>query len=178
MAALGENDVLLFEDECGIKYAPTLTRCWALKGNQPQILTLGTHKCTTVLGAVDPLHGRVYSVLADRLTHVEFQVFLESLITHYKTPGKIVLVLDNARFHHAKALQPFLEQMKSKLELLFLPPYSPDLNPIERFWKFLRKLVTHNTFYETVDNLITSLKHVLQKFLCPSFEISSLCRIL
>jgi transposase len=175
MATRGKDDVLLFGDECGIKLAPTLTRCWALKGDQPQILTQGGHKCTNVLGAVDPLKGCVHSALMDHLTHVEFQTFLETLIDHYTGPGKIILVLDNARFHHAKALQPFLDHVKSKLELLFLPPYSPDLNPIERFWKFLRKIVTHNTFYETVEKLVISLKCFLQKFLCPSPEIISLC---
>jgi len=49
------------------------------------------------------------------------------------------LVFDNVRFHHAKALKPFLEKNKDKTELMFLHAYSPDLNPIERVWWYMRK---------------------------------------
>ncbi|MFX1257733.1 MAG: transposase [Promethearchaeota archaeon] len=69
----------------------------------------------------------------------QFRHFLEGLLFRYKDSGKILLVLDNDRTLHLKELEPFLEAKRDTLELFFLPPYSPDLNPIERFWKFLRK---------------------------------------
>ena len=56
---------------------------------------------------------------------------------------------DNARAHHAKSLEPFLETHKEKLELKFFPKYSPNLNLAEFLWKKMRKKVTHNTYFET-----------------------------
>jgi len=60
-------------------------------------------------------------------------MFLEHLVEKYPK-GKIVLILDNARIHHAKLIQPFLEQNKDKLQIVYLPPYSPQLNIVAGLW--------------------------------------------
>ena len=60
------------------------------------------------------------------------------------------MILDNARIHHAKLLEPFLEENKEKLEFMFLPPYSPNLNMIEGLWKWLKEKVIYNVFYKSV----------------------------
>lgn len=177
MAALNPNDLLLFEDECSVKYAPTLTRCWALKGNQPEVLTLGGRKTQHLIGALEPRKGRVYVEFIDTLKAPQFQEFLEAVINFYGKQGKILMVLDNARAHHAKFLKPFLKKVEDKLELLFLPPYSPNLNPIERFWKFMRKKVTHNTFFSTFHKFLEALNNFFSKFKLPSPQLVSLCRI-
>jgi putative transposase len=67
---------------------------------------------------------------------------------------KIYMVLDNVRFHHAKRLKPVLERYKDRIEMVFLPPYSPDLNPIERVWWLMRKKVTHNRWMKSMDERI------------------------
>lgn len=67
-----------------------------------------------------------------------------------KNKGKIIIVLDNVRYHHAAILKPFLFNNRKKLELIFLPPYSPDLNPIERFWWYMRKNITHNRSFDSL----------------------------
>ena len=56
------------------------------------------------------------------------------------------MILDNARIHHAKLIQPFLEKNKNYLELIFLPPYSPNLNLIEGLWKWLKQSIIYNVF--------------------------------
>ena len=56
--------------------------------------------------------------------------FLKTVLKQYPT-GKIVMILDNDRIHHAKLIQPFLEKNKDRLELMFLPPYNPEMNLIE-----------------------------------------------
>lgn len=78
-----------------------------------------------------------------------FLKFLKNVLDIYPT-GKIALVLDNARIHHAKLIQPFLDKNKNRLELIFLPPYSPELNPIEALWKWLKNAVIYNVFYKSV----------------------------
>jgi transposase len=71
---------------------------------------------------------------------------------------KILLVLDNAKYHHAKLVQPWLEEMKDSLELCLLPAYSPELNAIERLWKKTRRKVTHTRFFISLENLAYDLK--------------------
>lgn len=65
-----------------------------------------------------------------------------SLATH------IHVYLDNANYHHARAVKAWLKKIKSKIVLHFLPPYAPHLNPIERLWGVMHQYVTHNKFYE------------------------------
>ena len=148
---------------------------WSLKGQQPEISTYGGRLRQQLIGAVNPLKGKVHVAFSDTLKAQQFQHFMEGLLVRYKDAGKILLVLDNARAHHSKELEPFLKANKDKLKLLFLPPYSPDLNPMEWFWKFLRKQVTHNTFFDTFKNFQRALIKFIRKFKLPSIEIKTRC---
>ena len=148
---------------------------WSLKGQQPEILTYGGRKRQHLIGTVDPLAGRVHVAFSETLKADQFQHFLEGLIARYPGDNKILLVLDNARAHHSKELKPFLEDYKDKLELMFLPSYSPDLNPMEWFWKFLRKEVTHNTFFETFKKFQRAIIKFIIKHKYSSEEIKSRC---
>jgi transposase len=110
-----------------------------------------------------------------------FKLFLEKLIveaqvgmTKNNKKKKILLILDNAKYHHAKLIQPWLEEMKDILELLFLPPYSPDINSIEMLWKKTRRAVTHNRFFETIDQLMYDLKMYWVQFANPNEQLKSL----
>ncbi len=148
---------------------------WSLKGQQPEILTYGGRQRQHLIGAVEPLAGKVHVALSDTLKATHFQHFLEGLLARYKNAGKILVILDNARAHHSKELKPFLEANNDMLVLLFLLPYSPDLNPMEWFWKFLRKQVTHNTFFDTFKKFQRALIKFIRKFKLSSIEIKSRC---
>ena len=87
--------------------------------------------------------------LSEADTH--FLSFLQNVI--WKYPGKTVMILDNARIHHAKLLKPFLEEYKDRLTLTYLPPYSPNLNMIEELWGWLKTSVINNVFFNTLDDI-------------------------
>ncbi|KKM70411.1 hypothetical protein LCGC14_1441030 [marine sediment metagenome] len=148
---------------------------WSLKGQQPEILTYGGRQRQHLIGAVEHLAGKVHVALSDTLKASHFQHFLEGLLIRYKNSGKILLILDNARAHHSKVVKLFLEANNDKLVLLFLPPYSPDLNPMEWFWKFLYKQVTHNTFFDTFKKFQRALIKFIRKFKLSSIEIKTRC---
>lgn len=75
-------------------------------------------------------------------------------------PGKpLLLVLDNARYQRAAVVQALAKHLR--IRLLFLPPYSPNLNLIERFWKFLRKQVLRNTSYPTFAEFQAAIQRLL-----------------
>jgi len=85
------------------------------------------------VGVVDPVEGDLPVAFSDALKVQQFQHYLDGLLARCPHSKKLIIVLDNARAHHSKELEPFLEANKVRLELVFLPPYSPDLNPMEWF---------------------------------------------
>jgi len=69
----------------------------------------------------------------------------------------IHLFLDNAKYHHARAVKAWIKKTKSKIKLHFLPPYAPHLNPIERLWGVMHQYVTHNKFYENFNDFANGI---------------------
>jgi putative transposase len=67
------------------------------------------------------------------------------------------VVVDNYRIHFAKPVQAFLQAHQDEIELVCLPTYSPKLNPVERFWKHLRRKVTHNHLFQTMEQLMEAV---------------------
>jgi len=74
---------------------------------------------------------------------------LELIEQKYPCSSEILVILDNAKYHYSRSVKEFLE--KSKIRLIFLPSYSPNLNLIERLWKFFKKKVLYNQYYEKID---------------------------
>ena len=88
------------------------------------------------------------------------------------------MVLDNARYHHAKLLKPLLEKHRTHLELLFLPLYSPQLAPVERVWKLARRLATHNRYFADLEELQTAVESCLNAWRKPNSVLRRLCGII
>ena len=98
-----------------------------------------------------------------------FEVFLRQLTRHRRRRFFTVLVLDNAAYHHAA------DASSTSYRLDFLPPYSPDLNPIERVWKLLRRLATHNEYFATLDDLVVAVQRQILQFQRPNETLRTLC---
>ncbi|MBO9604760.1 MAG: IS630 family transposase [Paenibacillaceae bacterium] len=141
----GEIDHLLFEDESMIRAYLALQYNWFPKGQQRKIPTYGRHEGAKLLAAIHYETGHITHQEVEQCDTAAFQRFLEQVLDEYPK-GNIVMVLDNARIHHADALQPFL-QKQERLTLVFLPKYSPELNPVEGLWKWLKHDVVNNVFF-------------------------------
>jgi len=86
------------------------------------------------------------------------------------------MILDNSRIHHAKPLKPFLQQHAHRLELVFLPPYSPKLNLIEGLWGWLRSEVINNVFYNTAKEIRNAIRGFIDSIVkVPDMVINRLC---
>jgi transposase len=104
-----------------------------------------------------------------------FKRFLETVLIKAKTKKKILLVLDNAKYHHAKILKDYIDSIKDRLELFFLPAYSPDINAIEMLWKKTRRGVTHNRYFSTLKGMTNELFTFWSKYYEPNNELAKLC---
>jgi hypothetical protein len=147
---------LLFEDESMIRDYQAIQKTWFLHGKQRIIKNTGNHRGVKLLATVDYGTGKRVWQEDVQYTAETFLGFLKKVAMEYPT-GKIVMVLDNARIHHAKLLILFLEEMKDRIELVFMPPYSPQLNAVEGLGKWLKADVINNVFYHTVAEIRTNV---------------------
>lgn len=152
-----------------------IQKTWFIKGKQKIIPTYGKNAGVKLIGILDYVTGIIYCEEHERYDAKVFLGFLKTTLDKYPT-GKIVMILDNARIHHAKLIQPFLDEMKDRLELMFLPPYSPEFNLIEGLWGWIKSSVINNRFFPS----IMKVRTVVQKFITkinksPQITIDRLC---
>jgi transposase len=175
---IASNDYeVFFEDECHFKLTLTIIRAWFLAGSQPEIKSPVDRFKVSIFGAMSR-NGQLITLENEKFDANTFRMFLDKLLSKAQIgrnnngdKKKILLVLDNAKYHHAKILQPWLKEVSDVLELFFLPPYSPDLNPIEMLWKKTRRNVTHNCFFDSLQALCYDLKLYWGQFAEPNDEL-------
>lgn len=133
---------LVFLDESGLLLAPLVRRTWALRGRPDTIRqrTRSTDKVSAIAAlAVGPRRRRVHlygSLLANRNVRTpQLLRFLRALLRHVR--GPVILVWDRLNVHRAKAIARWAAD-HPRLQLILLPPYAPDLNPVELFWSYLK----------------------------------------
>jgi putative transposase len=138
----------MFEDETDIHWLPLLASSWTRKGVQVHVHTPGKNDKRYCFGAVDYHSGESSFRLSRKKDSKAFVAFLRQLMS--RTAKKIILVLDNYSVHKTKLVRDFVKEHASRLRLVFLPTYSPWLNPIELFWRHLKKQVLANRFFESI----------------------------
>ena len=122
--------------------------------------------------------GEVYSSINDKFNSDTFLDFVKSLVPYVPQGKKFVMILDNARPHHAKKVTEYVEENIQNIEFLFLPPYSPDLNPAENIWKLLRKKATHNVYFDNLKFLYMKIKKRLDEFSIPDEARLKYCEVI
>ena len=93
------------------------------------------------------------------------------------TLKKIVFLIDNGRYYHAKTHKEWRDACSNKFSLEFLPLYSPELNPIERLWQFTRRIYTHNRYFPTLDELSAAIAPYFVQWKNGNVPIQKLCAI-
>ena len=127
---------IFFSDEAGFQSDPVLGRTYGLKGHTPVITTSGQRQSLNVISAVNA-RGEFWAVTyTGKLNAESFVVFLQNFMSSQS--GKIFLVVDGHPAHKANAVKSYIQSLKGRLELHFLPPYAPDLNPDEFVWSYMK----------------------------------------
>lgn len=104
--------------------------------------------------------------------------FLELLKSRSVSAGRrVVVIADNAKYHHANLHAEWRKQVAAEFELDFLPPYSPELNPIERVWKLTRRLRLHNQYFSQLDEVIESVQDQFDVWSRPNTTLRRLCSL-
>jgi transposase len=137
-----------FEDEARFGQKGSLTTVWAERGTRPTAPKQTAYANLHVLTAVCPATGRAEGLVAPRLDASVVQTFLDGLSATIPAGTRVVLVWDGAGYHAAKTLR-----VPVNLTVVGLPPYSPELNPVERLWLYLRQHHWSNRVYADIEAL-------------------------
>lgn len=131
---------------------PTTNACWSESGKQLKVLSPGDDEKYQVFGSVDYRTGDLIVNQEERKSTVEYISHIEQLLARW--PDRpIVLICDNYSVHLAKKVKELERKQFGRFMQVFLPTYSPTLNPIEMLWRQVRRLVTHNYRFETLADL-------------------------
>lgn len=163
---------VFFGDEAGFEGDPRPRLKWVKRGSRPTQGYFGGHVRQNVVGAVSPATGQLVSLIVPHCDTEVFQLFLDVMASEVpkKRNKKVVLVLDNASWHKAKSLN------WHHIEPLYLPPYSPDFNPIERFWQHLKSHYLAGYITRYGEELNQKLFDVIASLLNDPETIQSVCR--
>ncbi len=89
----------------------------------------------------------------------------------------MIVIIDNAKYHHAKLLAGWRKEQQERFVLDFLPPYSPELNPIERVWKRTRRNCLHNVYFPKLAMVLDAVEAPFAKWSEPNAELAHLCHL-
>lgn len=128
---------IFFLDEAGVRSDQVLGRTWGVKGKTPEVPTSGKRQSVSAISAVSARGEFWYEIYSERLNATRFIELLKRFMRHRKSP--VLLVLDGHPAHGAKAVARYVQSLKGRLELYFLPGYAPELNPDEFVWNYLKR---------------------------------------
>src|SRR6266481_7517093 len=114
----------------------------------------------------------------DKFNGMTFFAFMKSLRrTSIRTGRRVVVITDNARYHHARLHKEWREEHAEDFGLDYLPPYSPELNPIERVWKLTRRRCLHNRYFSDLDKVIDAVEATFAPWTVRNETLRRLCAI-
>jgi len=141
------NIEVLFADGVHPEHNTMAAYGWIKKGEERPLKTNSGRQRINIHGAINIERLDTVVVEHEKVNSESTIELLKKIEEAYPAAPKIYVILDNARYHYSVLVKEYLKN--SRIELVFLPTYSPNLNLIERLWRFFKKKVLYNTYYET-----------------------------
>lgn len=144
----------MFRDEAGFGRINKPKYCWCEKGIRPSVPCHHIREYQYAYGAVEPLTGNSCFLVLPYCNSLCMNVFLEQL----SNEDRIILCCDGAAWHKSSTLY-----IPENIRLFFIPPYTPEMNPIEQIWKELRKMGFRNETFATLEKVVDRLCDVINE---------------
>jgi transposase len=155
---------IYFVDEASVRSDAHRGATWGKIGETPVVEDSGSRFSLHVISAVSPRGDMRFSFIEERMNSKKFIAFLRKL---HKDAGKPILVItDNARYHHSKETQRFIDQQDGEILLTFLPAYSPELNPDEQVWNHAKARLGKRSIFSKQDmkrHLVSILRSIQKR---------------
>lgn len=172
-----EGATLVYLDEVGFAMKGVRRRTWSTRGVTPLVRLPANWDKLSTIGAITSGGQFLQNTKNGAICSDDVIWFLQHVLRH--VPGEVVVVLDNAGIHRAKAVQAFVAGC-DRLSLVYLPPYAPELNPIELVWAYVKGHVLGNFCARTLSELKVRLSAAWQRVryvdLPSKLMTSNLCR--
>ena len=141
----------MFEDEAGFGRINKPKACWCYKGIRPVVPCHHIREYRYSFGAVEPVTGENFFLILPYCNTACTNVFLRELSASYHE-DTILLVCDGAAWHKSRTLE-----IPNNIHLLFIPPYTPEMNPIEQIWKQIRCMGFRNVVFNSLNDVVDRL---------------------
>jgi len=161
-------------DEAGFHLTTTYKRIWFPRGETPRGAFFWSSKKLITFGALTSDHEFYYEFYIAQ-NSMTFRHFLRELFSQLDKNKKYVLILDNAGFHKTQCVKNLLAEYAPRICVEHIPPYSPELNPIETCWKVTKNNVTKSQYFPTIDDLQEALENYWQKHIFMQNFMRYLC---
>lgn len=142
---------LMFQDEAGFGRINKPKYCWCRKGIRPSVPCHHIREYRYAYGAVEPLTGNGYFLVMPYCNTACMSIFLKQLSEKYRD-DIILLCCDGAAWHKSAGLE-----LPDNIVLFHIPPYTPEMNPIEQIWKEIRKRGFRNEVFPSLDKVVDRL---------------------
>jgi len=166
---------LISIDEASFQLTTDYKRIWFPKGEKPKGAFFWSNKKLIVFGALTSEHKFYYDFYTSQ-NSITFRDFLMTLIQNLNKNKKYVLILDNASWHKTAIIKDYLSKYNEWIFVEHIPPYSPELNPIETCWKVTKNAVTKSQHFRTIDSMQLALESFWNKHIFMQNFITYLCR--
>ena len=155
---------LMFEDEAGFGRINKPKRCWCPHGIRPMVPCHHIREYRYTYGAVEPQNGDSFFLILPYSNTDCMNLFLQELSAKYEK-DYILLCVDRAMWHRSKNLK-----IPDNIRLFYLPPYTPEMNPIEQIWKEIRKTGFKNEIFPTLKDVMDRLCDVICSLTCETVK--------
>lgn len=170
--ALAQDAWLLFGDEASFAWWGSLGYTWAPRGQQPELKTSGRRKGYKVFGMLEWFSGQMFWSGHDgRFNAHSYCAFIAELLA--KSRQHLIIIQDGARYHTAAYTRAWLAEQAARVTVYQLPSYSPDFNPIEHVWRYVKE-GTHNSYFATFGDVARRVEERLQQLLADPARVQQL----
>jgi len=153
----GNKEPIYFVDSVHPEYQTRLAYGWILKGERKSIAMTRRQPRLNVMGGICLNGHKIVYEQAEKINENSIQSFLYRLRKQHPGNYKVHIIWDNAGYHCSKLVREFAKGLR--VEIHYLPPYSPNLNPIERLWKIMHEQVTYNRYYEKFSDFTEAIQY-------------------
>lgn len=166
-----ERVQIWFQDETRIGQQGSLSRLWAKKGTRPRVVRQQQFMYQYIFGAVCPEEEQAAAIIAPSANAATMQLHLDEISLHIPEGKHGVIIMDRAGWHRNQILK-----IPKNMSILYLPPYSPELNVQEPVWKVLKDRFFNNRVYKSSEEIAEVACLAWNTWLQNPNEIASLCQ--
>ena len=181
LSQLPDNVEIYFSDGVHPMHNTRSEYAWIKKGKYYEMPANSGRQRINLNGAISIQNPDLAFIVESGMISYESNITLFNKILNARPGKRIIVYADNAKYNHAVALKEWIKRQNGQIELRHLPPYSPNLNPIERLWKFMKKEVVNSVYYETFQEFrqgilsffeqIHEYSEKLKTLITPKFQV-------